>query len=46
VAYLRALAAAGYDGFLSIEHIKRDEAEAARDFVASKMAQALSDSNR
>jgi len=44
VAYLRALAAVGYDGFLSIEHITRDRAEAARDFVADKIAEALGQS--
>ena len=43
VAYLRALADIGYDGFLSIEHIKRDQAKNARDFVAGKMAEALGD---
>ncbi len=41
VAYLRALAEVGYDGFLSVEHTKRDQAEAARDFVAGKIAEAL-----
>ena len=40
-AYLQALAAAGYHGYLSIEHIQRAEAEAARDFVAGKLAEAL-----
>lgn len=43
VAYLRTLAKTGYDGFLSIEHVKRDEVEAARDFVAAKMAETLQD---
>ncbi len=41
VAYIRALAEAGYDGYLAIEHVNRDTVGPARDYVAAKLAEAL-----
>lgn len=41
VAYIRALAAAGFDGCLLIEHVNRETVGPARDYVAAKIAEAL-----
>jgi len=41
VAYIRALADAGFDGHLIIEHVTKESVGPARDFVAAKMKEAL-----
>jgi len=41
VAYIRALAAAGFDGHLLVEHVTRETVGPARDFVAAKIEEAL-----
>jgi len=41
VAFIRALAAAGFDGHLVIEHVNRQTVGPARDYVARKLKEAL-----
>jgi len=41
VAYIRALADAGFDGHLIIEHVTKESVGPARDFVAAKIKEAL-----
>jgi sugar phosphate isomerase/epimerase len=43
VAYIRALAAAGFDGHLIVEHVNRETVGPARDYVAAKIKEALGD---
>ena len=41
VAYIHALAAAGFDGHLLVEHVNRETVGPARDYVARKIEEAL-----
>lgn len=41
VAYVRALAAAGFDGHLIVEHVNRETVEPASEYVAGKIEEAL-----
>lgn len=41
VAYIRALAAVGFDGHLLVEHVTRETVGPARDYVAGKIKEAL-----